>query len=97
MNFDTLLAQAKSYLNFTWEDPVKSKRIEGYLRSSMAYLNDVAGKELDFESDMLANDLLMNRVLYMDSQALPDFNENYKGLLQELNIYGDCKEDNNTV
>ena len=97
MDFGNLMAQAKSYLNFTWEDSAKEKRIEGYLYSSMAYLNDVAGYELDFEENTLANDLLMNRVLYMDSQALPDFNANYSGLLQELQIHGKCQENNDTV
>lgn len=97
MAFEDLLNQAKSFLNFTWEDPAKEKRIEGYIYSSMAYLNDVAGYELDFEKNELANDLLMNRVLYMDCQSLPDFNNNYSGLLKELGVHGICKEDNNTI
>lgn len=86
-----LVNQAKSFLNFTWEDLNKEKRIEGYIDSSIAYLEAIAGQKLDFENNSLANDLLMNRVLYMDAQALPDFNNNYSGLLKELQIYGKCE------
>ena len=53
----------------------------------MAYLKEVSGNdELDFNEDYLARDLLFNRVLYMDSQALDDFAKNYNGYLEELRI-----------
>lgn len=82
-----LLEEVKSFLNFTWEDPAKEQRILGYINSSIAYLKEVAGDDdLDVKTDLLAHDLLMNRVLYMDSQALDDFNKNYNGMLEELKI-----------
>lgn len=89
---DTLLEEVKSYINFTWEDEAKENRIKGYIKSSKAYLQEVAGTELVFtsteteEADELARDLLFNRVLYMDSQALDDFAKNYNGFLDELKI-----------
>ena len=91
---DTLLEEVKSYINFTWEDEAKENRIKGYINSSIAYLQEVANHELVFisdenseeEQDELARDLLFNRVLYMDSQALDDFNKNYNGFLDELKI-----------
>lgn len=97
MDIEKLFEQAKNYLNFTWQDEAKEKKIREYLLSSMAYLNDVAGTELDFINNYLANDLLMNRVLYMDSQALPDFNNNYSGMLKELIIYAKCTKDTETI
>lgn len=82
-----LLEEVKSFLNFTWEDPAKEQRIQGYINSSIAYLKEVAGDDdLDVKTDLLAHDLLLNRVLYMDSQALDDFNKNYNGMLEELKI-----------
>ena len=81
-----LLEDIESYLDFTWEDEAKEKRIIGYIESSMEYLNEVAGAELNFETDQLARDLLFNRVLYMDSKALDDFGKNYFGLVKELQI-----------
>lgn len=82
-----LLEEVKSFLNFTWEDPAKENRILTYINSSIAYLKEVAGTDaLDVQSDFLAHDLLLNRVLYMDSQALDDFNKNYNGMIEELRI-----------
>lgn len=83
---DTLFLEVKSFLNFTWEDSAKDRRILGYIESSKQYLEEIAGKEIDFEEDQLAKDLLFNRVLYMDAQALDDFANNYNGMLQELAI-----------
>lgn len=82
-----LLEEVKSFLNFTWEDPAKENRILTYINSSIAYLKEVAGDDsLDVKTDYLAHDLLLNRVLYMDSQALDDFNKNYNGMIEELRI-----------
>lgn len=82
-----LLEEVKSFLNFTWVDPAKETRILGYINSSIAYLKEVSGNDnLDVKTDYLAHDLLLNRVLYMDSQALDDFNKNYNGMIEELRI-----------
>lgn len=86
LNFDTLLLEVKSFLNFTWVDQSREDRIILYIKSSIAYLEEVAGVEIDFEKDFLAKDLLLNRVLYMDSMALDDFKNNYAGYLEELKI-----------
>lgn len=85
-DLDLLFQEVKSYLNFTWEDSAKDNRVYGYLVSSIQYLEEVAGTSLNFETDYLAKDLLFNRVLYMDSSALDDFQRNYNGLLEELKI-----------
>lgn len=81
-----LLEEVKSYINFTWEDSAKEQRIEKYIESSIQYLNGIAGAEIDYDRDLLARDLLKNRVLYYDSQAIDDFAKNYNGLLEELRI-----------
>lgn len=86
MPIEKLLKELKSYLNFTWEDEEREKRIEHYALSSIEYLNDIAGVEIDFSTDYLARDLLFNRVLYFDSQKLDDFNKNYNGMMNELRI-----------
>lgn len=83
---DNLLSELKSFLNFTWKDENREARIVGYCLSSIQYLEEVADETIDFDTDMLARDLLFNRVLYMDSQALNDFNNNYNQMLEELKI-----------
>lgn len=84
--FEVLLNEIKSFLNFTWEDSSREGRIRMYILSSIQYLNEIADYDIDFEQDYLARDLLFNRVLYMDSQALDDFGRNYNGMLEELRI-----------
>lgn len=87
---DTLVNELKSFLNFTWTDSARTAKITSYALSSIEYLQEVAGITINFNNDHLARDLLFNRVLYMDSQKLSDFNENYNGLLEELKIkYGE--------
>lgn len=84
---ETLLEEAKSFLNFTWDDNQRTKRIENYLLSSDQYLCEVAGVGfLDYSKDYLAKDLLLNRILYADSQGLSDFHENYNQMLNELKV-----------
>lgn len=85
-DFNALLEEVKSYLNFTWTDAAREERIKYYINSSIAYLEEVAGVEIDINADYLAKDLLLNRVLYMDSQALDDFLDNYNSYLEELKI-----------
>lgn len=81
-----LLDEVNAFLNYTWPDTDRDARTQTYIDSSVAYLEEIAGKTLDFTTDHLAKDLLLNRVLYMNSQALDDFSTNYAGLIKELSI-----------
>lgn len=84
---EELLEAIKSYLDYTWEDTARDIRLKSYISSSCQYLEEVANHEcLDFDEDLLARDLLFNRVMYMDSKALDDFQSNYNGMLNELRI-----------
>lgn len=97
---DTLYEDVASYLNFTWTDPEREKRIKGHILSSANYIDYVANKTFVYEgdnADQFARELLFNRVLYADSQALDDFHKNYVNELNTLRImYGDSEnaEDN---
>lgn len=81
-----LLDDVKAYLNYTWEDEPRDQKLTGYINSSKANLEEIAGHTIDFENDQLAWELLLNRVLYMNSQALDDFQKNYNGMLLDLKI-----------
>lgn len=84
---EELLKAVLSYLDYTWEDNARDVRLKSYISSSYQYLKEVANYEnLDLDEDLLARDLLFNRVLYMDSKALDDFQSNYNGMLNELRI-----------
>lgn len=83
---NALLEEVKRYLNYTWEDANRDNQLVGYIKSSIDYLQEVADCYIDLDKDYLAKDLLLNRVLYMNSQALDDFQTNYSGMLNELKI-----------
>lgn len=80
-----LLEEIKSFLDYTWDDEARDKRLNSYISSSIQYLKEVSNYEnLDFADDLLARDLLFNRVMYLDSKALDDFQVNYNSMLNEL-------------
>lgn len=82
-----LLEEIKSYLDYTWDDAARDKRLKSYISSSYQYLSEVANNYcLDLDEDLLARELLFNRVMYMDSKALDDFQVNYNPMLNELRI-----------
>lgn len=87
-----MLDELKSYLDFTWDDEDRERKIESYMKSSIQYLNEVAGTKIDFDTDLVARELLFNRVLYLDSKALPDFNENYSDMMNELRYHYSVKQ-----
>ena len=93
-NLASLLEEVKIFLNYTWEDSARDLKLTNYIKSSIDYLEEVANAEIDLETDYLAKDLFLNRVLYMNSQALDDFATNYSGYLNELRIkYGHDTEE----
>lgn len=95
MDIQKLLDEVKVFLNYTWKDSTRDLKLTDYIQSSIQYLQEVADSEIDFSKDYLAKDLLFNRVLYMNSQALDDFISNYHGMLGELKIkYGNVEEEN---
>lgn len=88
---EELLEAIKSYLDYTWEDTARDVRLKSYISSSYQYLQEVANSNsLDLDEDLLARELLFNRVMYMDSKALDDFQSNYNGMLNELRIKYAC-------
>ena len=81
-----LLEQVRQFLNITWVDNALDSQLQRFSDSSKDYLCKVAGRDdLDFNTG-LANDLLLNRVLYMNSHNQNDFQVNYNAELNALRI-----------
>lgn len=78
----------KSCIGKAYLDEEGTARIEAFMYQSMDYLNKIAGYEMDFLNDMLAQELLVNRVQYGISNALDDFQKNYRAELVELGLRG---------
>ena len=89
-----LLEQVRQFLNITWVDKALDSQLQRFIDSSKDYLCKVAGRDdLDFNTG-LANDLLLNRVLYMNSHNQNDFQVNYNAELNALRILNTTYEQN---
>lgn len=89
-----LLEQVRQFLNITWVDNALDSQLQRFIDSSKDYLCKVAGRDdLDFNTG-LANDLLLNRVLYMNSHNQNDFQVNYNAELNALRILNTTYEKN---
>lgn len=97
---EKLLAEVKSFLDITWDDDDTDKEIWRNICTSIKYLDDVVGVELDYIIDELegeeiylslcseAYDLMKARVYYMREKALDDFEKNYQSDLVRLYLKG---------
>ena len=89
-----LLEQVRQFLNITWVDNALDSQLQRFIDSSKDYLCKVAGRDdLDFNTG-LANDLLLNRVLYMNSHNQNNFQVNYNAELNALRILNTTYEQN---
>ena len=81
-----LLEQVRQFLNITWVDNALDSQLQRFIVSSKDYLCKVAGRDDSDFNTGLANDLLLNRVLYMNSDNQNDFQVNYNAELNALRI-----------
>ena len=100
---ETLLGQARAYLNITWSDPNKDEQIKDYIVSGINRLEAIYGHTLHFTDDMateedplnradyLARDLLKSRIFYANEKALDDFETNYVKELLSLKHQGSVR------
>lgn len=78
---DGLLADAKAYLNITWDDQATDTKISGLLASGIVYLNGKHGGEADYNADGLPRTLLLEYVRYGRDAALDVFENNYASMI----------------
>ena len=78
---DTLLADVNNYLDNTWKDEARDKKILGFIRSGMVYLDGKLGEEADYESDGDPRTLLFEYVRYARDGAMDLFETNYKSMI----------------
>ena len=82
-----LLADAKNYLDITWRDDETDKKLTGILARGMAFLDRVAGTELDYTAEDIPRSLLFDYARYARENALNDFTEHYLTELNSLRVY----------
>lgn len=77
-----LLAEAKNYLDITWDDNAADNKLAGQLRRGMAYLKAKTGIEPEEYSgdnvNLRAQALLFSFLLYDREGAVDEFERNYR-------------------
>lgn len=79
-----MLQVVKDYLKITWAD--EDAHIQGIIDRGQAYLNDLTGAELDYETDGLPKTLLLEYCRYVYNNALEYFEENFARELLRLQL-----------
>lgn len=78
---EALLADVKNYLDATWADDALNRKIEGFIRSGVMYLDGKLGSPADYESDGDPRTLLFEFVRYARDGAMDLFETNYKSMI----------------
>lgn len=81
-----LLDEVKNYLDITWTDINTDLKVNGMIDRGKKYINKVAGKELDFDTEDKPKELLFEYCRYVRSNALEMFQQNYLHELLSLQI-----------
>ncbi len=79
-----MLQAVKDYLKVTWND--EDAHIQGIINRGQAYLNDLTGAELDYETDGPPKALLLDYCRYTYNNASEYFEENYRRELLRLQL-----------
>ena len=72
-----LLEDVKNYLDITWEDPESDIKLSGIIKRGMRYIDNVAGREMDYTVEDKPRELLFDYCRYVRSNALDMFQANY--------------------
>ena len=79
-----MLQAVKNYLKITWND--EDSHIQGIIDRGQAYLNDLTGAELDYETDGQPKALLLDYCRYVYNNASEYFEENYSKEILRLQL-----------
>lgn len=79
-----MLDDIKDYLKITWDD--EDAAIQNIIDQSKAYLSELVGAELDFDSEGLARALLFDRCRYAYNNASEYWEENYQHEILRLQL-----------
>ena len=78
---EKLLETVLNDLDITFEDEMLKKKIGRLIDSGAMYLEDKFGREIDFTEDKIALDLLISYCRYGRSNAIEQFEHDFKSNL----------------
>ena len=85
-----LLDDVKEALAITWDE--EDNHIVKLIGSSVYYINDLVGAELNLVVNLTARELVINRIRYEYNNALDQFEENFYRELSRLILHVALKE-----
>lgn len=85
-----LLDDVKEALAITWDE--EDNHIVKLIGSSVYYINDLVGAELDLTVNLTARELVINRIRYEYNNALDQFETNFEQPLSRLILHVALKE-----
>ena len=87
---EELLAEAKNFLDITWEDEDSDAKLKGQLRRGISYISAKTGVDMSAyageNTNYRAQELLFNYLLYDRAGAVDQFKKNYKSDIVGLRI-----------
>ncbi len=78
---DTLFADIKAQLDYTWYDDTLDRKYKGYILSGMIFINDKLGEAANYEVDGYPRTLLFEFVRYARDGAMDIFENNYRSMI----------------
>ncbi len=79
-----MLEELKSRLRITWED--ENTDLEKMIGKSKAYLNEITGAPLAFDTDVSAQELVLEHCRYVYNNAADEFPVNFADDLLRLRL-----------
>jgi len=87
-----LLEGIRNALSITWVDAETDRQLTGIIARGIAYLNDLAGAQVDYLLEAKGRELLITYCLYARSNALDQFAQNYLSDLSAFQISEEVKQ-----
>lgn len=85
---NALLETVLNDLDITFNDEVLKKKINRIMESGKAYLEEKYGMQIDFEKDKIALELLISYCRYGRSNAIEQFEHDFKSNLTAFALRG---------
>lgn len=86
---DKLLSDIKNYLDDMYNDAESDKKLKGIISRGISYLDGIAGVNLNYEIEDMHRALLFDYCRYARSNAIEDFEKNFKSSLVSLRLSKD--------
>lgn len=86
-----LLEATRNYLDISWIDPSTDLKLTGIILRGIQYIDSLAGATMDYTVEEKPRELLMDYCMYVRSNALSEFQQNYIHELLSLQISQEVK------